>query len=312
MFSYSDDLDKFLNSRRQTVIDKNDERISNIRSLINISPCCQISKFLTIKYIDSLERCLDEIHGNTTSTITLVANLRFLFETCVNVRLLNQEDSYKYKVYYAIYQSQLTKSESLIKYIQVDLTRLDKLELEEEKLKPNINNLNEIKENIANIEKLYDGIDEEISLFLDALSLNGIGFQRHNIQKYLAQTEARYTGMASEWEKTKKTLMKDKDFNSHFDCKNQASKVEKELKDSRNWKVKAAAVELSELYGFIYDYTSSLIHSVSYSIITSDQLDTNETTMIRSLSNRLASDILKQLESFALLPTNFKVIRVKD
>ena len=165
MFSYSNDLDKYLNSRRQTVIDKNDERISNIRSLINISPCCQISKFLTIKYIDSLERCLDEIHGNTTSTITLDANLRFLFETCVNVRLLNQEDSYKYKVYYAIYQSQLTKSESLIRYIQVDLTRLDKLELEEAKLQPNTSNPDEIKENFANIEKLYDGIDEEISLF---------------------------------------------------------------------------------------------------------------------------------------------------
>ncbi len=311
MFSYSDNLDKFLNSRRQTVIDKNDERISNIRYLINISPCCQISQSLTIKYIDAFERCLDEIYGNTTSTITLVVNLRFLFETCVNTRLLNQEDSYKYKVYYAIYRSQLTKSESLIRYIQVDLTRLDKLELEEEKLQSNISNPDEIKENLANIEKLYDGIDEEISLFLDALSFNGIGFQRHHIQKYLAQTEARHNEIANEWEETKKTLMKGKDFNSYFDCKNQLSKVEKELRDSRNWKEKSAAVELNELYSFIYNYTSSLIHSNSYSIITSNQLDSNETTMIRSLSNRLASDILKNLKSFASIP-NIEVIRVKD
>lgn len=206
MFSYSNDLDKSLNSRRQTVIDKNNERISSIRSLINISPCCQVSKFLTIKYIDAFERCLDEVHGNTTSTITLVANLRFLFETCVNTRLLNKEDSYKYKVYYAIYQSQLNKSESLIRYIQVDLNRLDKLELEEAQLqpKPNTSNPEDIEENFANIEKLYDGIDEEISLFLDAVSLNGIGFQRHYIQKYLAQTEARRNKMANEWEETKK------------------------------------------------------------------------------------------------------------
>lgn len=312
MFSYSDDLDKFLNSRRQTVVDKNNESISSIRSLINISPCCQISKFLTIKYIDAFERCLDEIHGNTTSTITLVANLRFLFETCVNTRLLKNEDSYKYKVYYAIYQSQLKKSESLIRYIQVDLTRLDKLELEEAKLHPSTtSNLEEIKENFANIEKLYDGIDQEISLFLDALPLNGIGFQRHHIQKYLAQTEARRNEMSNEWEETKKTLIKDEDFISYFDCKHQVSKVEKELRDSRNWKDKAAAVDLSELYSFIYDYTSSLIHSNSYSIITSNQLDSNETTMIRSLSNRLTSDILKQLESFASVP-NFKVISLDD
>jgi archaellum component FlaC len=312
MFSYSDDLDKFLNSRRQTVIDKNNESISSIRSLINTSLCCQISKFLTIKYIDACERCLDEIYGNTKSTITLVANLRFLFETCINTRLLNKKASYKYKVYYAIHESQLKKSESLIRYIQVDLTRLDKLELEEVKFQPSTtSNLEEIKENLANIEKLYNEIDEEISLFLDALPLNGIGFQRHHIQKYLAQTEARRNEISNEWEETKKTLIKDEDFNSYFDCKHQVSKIEKELRDSRNWKEKAAAVDLSELYSFIYDYTSSLIHSNSYSIITSNQLDSSEAIMIRSLSNRLASDILKQLKIFASIP-NFKVINLDD
>ena len=312
MFSYSGDLDQFLNSRHQTAVDKNNESISSIRSLINTSPCCQISKFLTIKYIDTFERCLNEIHGNTTSTMALVANLRFLFETCVNARLLNEKNSYKYKIYYAIYESQLKKSKSLIRYIQVDLNRLDKLECEEAKFQPSItSNPEEITDNLANIEKLYNKMDEEISLFLDLLPLNGIGFQRHYIQKYLAQTEARHNEISSEWEETKKTLIKDEDFNSHFNCKQQVSKIEKELRDSRNWKEKSTAVGLGEIYSFIYDYTSSLIHSNSYSIITSNQLDSGETIMIKSLSNRLASDILKQLKIFASIP-DVKVINLDD
>ena len=308
MFSYSGNLDGFINSRRQTVIDKNNERINKIRSLINIYPCCQISKFLTVKYIDAFEKCLDEVHGNTTSTLTLIANLRFLFETCINTRLLNKEGSYKYKAYYAIYQSQLTKSESLIRYIQVDLNRLDKLELEEKNLQFNINS---IEENLANIEKLYDDIDEEISLFLDAVPFNGISFQRHYIQKYLAQTTARRDEIANGWKETKKTLIKDENFSSYFDCKHQVSKIEKKLRDPRNWGEKAASVDLSEIYSFVYGYTSSLIHSNSYSIMTSNQLDRSEIEMIKSLSIRLASDILKQLESFALI-LNLKVIKLDD
>ena len=311
MFKHSDDIEKQLSSRRGAVIDKNRERVKDIRSLINISSCCQISKVLTLAYIDSVERCLNEIHGNSTSTISLVSNLRFLFETCVNTRILNKEGSYKYKVHYAIYQSQITKSASLIKYTQIDLARLDILELEEEKLMPKTTNIQELKENFANIEKLYDEIDEEISLFLEAVSFNGIDLQRHYIQKYLAKLNEKHNIMIAEWENAKQNLVNDKEFKKHFNCTHQTSKVEKELKDSRSWREKSDSVGLSEIYGFVYDYASSLIHSNSYSIMIPNELDDIEATMIKSLSNRLSADILKNLKDFASIP-NVRVIHISE
>lgn len=303
MFTYSGDLKEQINLRQQKVTNKNIERINNIKTLVGASSCCNISKTLVINYIDAVEKCLDEINGNPVSTIASVVNLRFLFELCIHTRLLNKENSYKFKVYYSLYQSQLKKSESMIKYIQTDLYHLNVIEAEENKILTSTNS----QEIIAKIDNLYEDVDEEIYLFLDAVAINGVGYHRHIIKKYLEKAEARNDELTEEWNKAKCSLRQNDEFKNIFGSSQQPSSIEKLLKDGRSWKNKADAVNLSEVYNIVYDYTSSLIHSNSYSTMIPNQLEKAETNMVKSLSNRLASDILKGLMVFASIP-NVKVI----
>lgn len=306
MLTYSGVSEQQINSRQQKVINKNIERISNIRSWIGISPCCSISKTLVTKYTDAAERCLNELSENSVTTIASVSNLRFLFELCVHTRLLNKESSYKFKVYYSLYQSQLKKSENMIEYIKTDLDRINKLKREEEKLS-NGHSIEEKMANFVSIDKLYDDIDEEISLFLNAIGINGAGFHIHDVEKYSEKLKDRHIELVREWENAKNNLIQDKDFKKAFGFSQQPVNIEKLLEDKRNWKKKAIEVELNEIYTVIYDYTSSLIHSGSYSIMIPNQLEQPEVIMIRSLSTRLASDILKGLMTFAFIP-NVKII----
>jgi len=307
MFRYSEEFDKYISDRRKKVIDRNNDRIKNIRGLTTMFGKSALVNELTLKYVDAIERCTNDIYERPESTISLIANLRFLFETCITARLLVAEDAYKYKVRYSIYKHQIEKSKTLREYSRIDINRLNKLE-EEEKFIPESKPDEEyIKTHFAKVDSLYDELDEEISIFLDNAEFNGSGYHKHIIESYIKKHESREGDISSEWETKKIELLSDEEANSIFNFCNQTSKVEKELKDSRSWKQKANDVKLTEMYDFIYDYTSSLMHSTSYSILVPNQLDEAEITMILSLATRLNSDILKNLKLFSGIP-NMMVI----
>tara|TARA_B110000211_G_C14051251_1_gene541332 strand:- start:154 stop:1089 length:936 start_codon:yes stop_codon:yes gene_type:complete len=302
MFRYSKEFEKYISDRRKKVIDRNNDRIKNIKDLTTMFGKSALVNELTLKYVDATERCTNEIYERPESTISLVANLRFLFETCITTRLLVAEDTYKYKVRYSIYKHQIEKSKALREYSIIDINRLNELE-KEEKIRPESKPDEEfIKSHLAKVNSLYDELDEEISLFLDNAELNGSGYHKHIIESYIEKHESRESDISSEWETKKKELLNDEEADSVFGFCNQTSKVEKELKDSRSWKQKAEDVKLTKMYNFIYDYTSSLIHSTSYSILVPNQLDESEITMVLSLATRLNSDILKNLKLFSGLP----------
>ncbi|PWC10081.1 hypothetical protein [Brenneria corticis] len=313
MFSYSEGLDKYLSYRRKKIMSKNAKEIERIEILSGKFCSDIIATELTLSIVSSVKRCINEIYERPKSTITFISNLRFLFETCITVRLLVAEESYKYKLRYSIYQQQINKSKSLTEYAQKDLSRLDSIQKEEESLYGNENEIDDdsFQNKVSEIDKLYDSLDEEISIFLDMAEFNGAGYHKTHIHSFLKSHQKREDEIRNEWDEIKKSLLKNEEANRFFDFKGQTSRVEKELKDNRNWKDKAAFVGLEEIYKFIYDYSSSLIHSMSYSILIPNQLELPEINMVIGLSTRITSDILKNLCIFGKIP-NMLVLRIDD
>ena len=302
MFRYVEGLDKYVDSRRKEVIQKNNERISNIRALLPTFGKSKLVQELTIKYLDAVERCSNEIYEKPDSTISLISNLRFLFETCITARLLVSDEKFKYKVRYSIYKHQLEKANSLIEYSKLDLEILSNLESKEKYLHENMDESN-VKEVFSEVDKLYDDLDEEISILLDNAEFNGAELHKTFVNNYIDNQIDRKNEISKEWEIKKKELISDREACSLFEFHNQPSKVESELKDTRSWKQKAIDANLSQMHEFIYDYTSSLMHSTSYSVLVPNQLDEAEITMILSLATRLNCDILKKLKIFAGIPS---------
>jgi len=308
MFRYVDGIDKYIDERRMEVIRKNNNRIINIRTLLPTFGKSELVKLLTSKYLEVVEKCSIEIYEKPDSTISLISNLRFLFETCITTRLLTSEENFKYKVRYSIYKHQLDKANSHIKYSKLDFDLISTVSSKEKELHEKLDKSNSEKI-FAEVDQLYDELGEEISILLDQAEFNGADYHKEVVNRYIDSQIERKNKISKEWEEKKKLLLADSEACALFDFRNQISKVESELKDTRSWKQKAKDVGLSELYEFIYDYTSALMHSTSYAVLTPKQLDISEITMILSLATRLNCDILRKLKSFSGVP-NMKVLHV--
>lgn len=310
MFTYAPELNQYIAQRRNKVIDSNNETINQIRSLAGVFNNKPLVKELTLNIVESLDRCFTEITSGPDSTLLFVSNLRFLFETCITVRLLVCDESFKYKLRYSIYKHQLEKSDSLTKYALIDKARLDTLSSEEDALRqytPDADSLMKAKEPV---DKLYDDLDKEISIFLDMAEFNGAAFHKTYIDSFLSQHQEREREIAESWAEVKQMLIGSEEAKTFFDFRNQSSRVEKELKDTRSWKEKAEDVGLLEMYRFIYDYTSSLLHSTSYSLLVPNQLEEGEKLMITGLATRITRDALTNLREFAYIP-NMKLLYVE-
>jgi hypothetical protein len=218
------------------------------------------------------------------------------------------EESFKYKVRYSIYKHQLDKANSHIKYSKLDLALISTVASKEESLHQKLNESNSEKV-FADVDQLYDELDEEISILLEQAGFNGADYHKEFVNRYIDRQTERKNKISKEWEEKKKLLLRDTEACALFNFRNQISKVESELKDIRSWKQKAKDAGLSEMHEFIYDYTSALMHSTSYAVLTPHQLDETEITMILSLATRLNSDILKKLKSFAGVP-NMRVLHI--
>lgn len=318
MFNYDELMSKYIASRRQKIINKNNEMAKHLKISLNMFRPDEIIYELTFKIVMSVERCMDEIYKRPDSTLSFIANLRFLFETCINTRLLALEPSFKYVLRYSIYQQQIKKSKSYSMYAQKDMARLDGLTEEEKLLKKSQKDTTFEKH--TKIDELYDNLDEEISIFLDATEYTGADIHKQSIQVYLPLHQKREDGIVEAKNKFIQELLKNKEANSLFMFNGTLDDVERKLNDTkttkknkiqnRNWKDKANDVGLSEMYDFIYDYTSGLVHSTAYSLLVPSQLEKAEEDMIIGLGTKIANDILKNLYSFAQIP-NVKITQVK-
>ncbi|WP_460044615.1 hypothetical protein [Pseudomonas sp. S2_H01] len=286
--------------------------MAQIRALNGVFTTDSIIQDLTIHITDAVERCLREVGTQKNSTLALITNLRFIFETCISTRLLNLEANYKFKIRFSIYRHQLEKSKSLGVQARSDLARLKTLA----KAELDINRQFDISENFAinkqRTDDLYEELNNEISVFLDAAESFGTGMLSHYIDQYLLSHSIREKEIEDEWSLLKKELIQDPEAVALFDFKGQTSRVDKELTDKRSWKDKAAIVGLGRMHDFLYDYTSSIMHSTSYSLMLPYELEPGEQFMIEGLAARFTYSILSELCSFAKIPREMVVINFNE
>lgn len=110
-----------------------------------------------------------------------------------------------------------------------------------------------------------------------------------------------------------KKLLKKTIVTGLFHFNNQHTKVFTELKDTRSWKEKAKTAQLEDEYNLVYDLSSAVLHSTSYSYLTSKDIDEHETEMIKKLCFQYSKKIMINLNAYTKLELFeiFKVIEIK-
>ncbi|MCR9897833.1 MULTISPECIES: hypothetical protein, partial [Vibrio harveyi group] len=298
MFSFAPGLDHYVENRRKKVVDENYSEIKRIKTLNQSLTKEPLTKEITDKLVDAIERCINAIEKAET-TLEFVSNFRFLFETCIHTHLLYSEPSFKYKYRFSIYKHQIEKSKDLEKNARNSIDRLRVLKAAESNLRGNF----------QACDALYDDLDREINILQEMAEFNGADYHISVIENYISQSKEREKNLEKDWEAVKKQIISDPIACELFEFKNQTSRVEKALKDNRSWKQKAKDVGLGDMYDFIYSYSSSLLHSTSYSTLTPSALELPERLMIQSLSTKVAYVALNNLKLFSKIP-NFQVIHI--
>lgn len=246
-----------------------------------------------IKYIiceKIIEKIVNLIEGimKEKDLMLLVSCLRYVFETLVTTKLFIVEPNYIYKVYYSIYMHQEKKMNNIIKKAQKECKLLIKLEQEEKDImRKYIKNEEYMIKSIFNT--MNDKAKEEITLFFGNVELNGFGYQQSLIQnKILPKYQQRLKEIKELKDKQSKIIAKSEKMNIEFDIRNQSNRVFKQLSDKRKWSEKAQDVGLLEEYNLMYELTSSLIHCTSYSLFTSNYLESEDLfVMYRQLTQYL-------------------------
>lgn len=319
MLLYDENTRNYLDKRVEKIDIEINESIQKIRMFTNYFDKDSLSSFLTNKILNRIDKCIEELNANIDSSILQIANLRFLFETCITVKLLISEDDYKYKLRYSIYEQQINKSKALTNYSKVDKKLLKEMKLKENLIdieykdifnEKNISLLDKrLLEKNKKIDSLYDNLDKEFSIFLEGTEYFGISLQEEHIDKYLKSHEERENNILDYWNNLKKELIKDSNFKKIFELSHQCSQIDKKLKDDRSWVTKAELVGLTKMYEFLYNYSSSFLHSTSYSLLVPEALLENEKIMIKNLSRKFIFDIIKNLKIFSSTPDNLTIIK---
>lgn len=259
-----------------------------------------ISKEVTNKLL----LIIDELNKNK-DLHKYVSTLRYTLETLIVTELLVNENLYFIKMYYAIYIQQENKIKQMINRIKYELELLKKYSieynLEIEKLKSKYSKID--IEYINEDEKIFQAfktlvLDKNINSFFTEQELEDYGFEgliAHLEQtvlpihiKKLEENELLTSNKA-------KQLSKEKWFKDYFGQRVQHTQVFKLLIDDRSWAKKAEDTKLAHEYNLNYDMTSSLLHFTSYSLFTSNEINTDEMNYNNEIINQYINQIVKNI-----------------
>lgn len=160
-------------------------------------------------------------------------------------------------------------------------------------------------------DELIEKLDRELTIFLDSVHINGLDYMAHVLRKVV---HPEYSKKLNEIESLKKYTL------SEFfaDQKllalmpaNSVEELENLLADKRNWSKKASLVGLQDEYNFFYEYTSSLIHCIGYSLFTTPEVQYSEDFMIKGLANKYSSRAIAYLHDYINDPP-MKFIFIED
>lgn len=249
----------------------------------------------------------DVLQDNST-LIKFYASLRYILETLIQTEILLIEPTYTFKLFYSIHNHQIDKTKKLIERIKREIQIMSKYELEDKKNTQNF--IEDIKQEkdveIAKmqhqdaIKKLDDKSDFEYKMFCGNYKWFGYGtIQSHLEDKVLPEYINRLASFEEGKIEVAKKIIKKDYISKLFNFRGQFTKVFKEFKDDRSWKEKAITVNLENEYELIYDMSSAILHSTSYSYTTSNDTSEQEIEMVLNLCFNYSKKIMLNINSFA-------------
>jgi hypothetical protein len=238
--------------------------------------------FLFLKILTKLESVIRNVKRNKSNLLLLASTVRFLFETLIQLELVKKEPKHIYILLYSIYNHQVTKTNKLYEELKSNLLVLDKIiELREQLIKyietPTNTKKNKLVYTKHINQEIADILLSRTYIFLAHIDkIEPTEVRKILMEIYMPKYEKLIDDLANEKKHYAKEIIKKPFITNLFDFKNQFSKVFTQFKDTRSWSDKAKEVGLLDDYIYMYDYTSSLIHSTSYSLITSPNIDDEE------------------------------------
>jgi len=274
---------------------------------------------LSTNIVEKIISIQEDIVKDNSNLIKFYASLRYILETLIQTEILLIEPNYTFKLFYSIHNHQIDKTKKLIERIKREIVIMSEYEIEENKNTQNF--IKDIKENIEiatikhqnAIKKLDDESDLEYKMFCGNYKHYGYGYiQSHLEEKVLPE----YINRLALFEEGKIEIAKKivkKDYISRlFNFRGQYTKVFKEFKDDRTWKEKAILVKLEKEYELIYDMSSAILHSTSYSYITSNDTSEQEIEMVLNLCFNYSKKIMININSFANMTFYEKFIMIHN
>lgn len=295
----------------ETLIIKEKELQDKIKGLTDLFKSFQEveKQNLSNSIIDKLIRIQESVLSDNITLIEAYASVRYVLETLIQTELLLKESSYTFKLYYSICTHQIDKYQKFINRIHEEIKIMESYENEDKKLMDIVTDRIAkgedsslvMKEHDEAQKQLDDKADLEFTMFTPDYKTNGYGFTAHLLKnKILLDYKQALKDIEESNKKTAKSIVKQERISTLFDFKNQYSRVFKELKDGRSWEKKAEEANLSNEYKVIYDLSSALLHSTSYSYNTSsDYTDADKDIalkMIFKYSKKINHNINKYLD----------------
>lgn len=276
--------------------------------------------YITRETLSKLKVLLSDTN-NTTDLLTKYATLRYILETLINVKLLNLEETYTFKLYYSIFSVQVEKTEKFISKInqEIELAKeYDEREKKEQKElmdRIDVTNAKLYKEELDKITTSIDNdSDYESVIFWGDYKNNGYGFTSHLIEtKVKSEYEKRLNELSAKLSQVKTKVYNDSRLKTLFSFTSEED-VYSKLKERRTWKDKAKAVGLENDYTLIYDLSSSIIHSTVYSLFTDNDLNDSDTNLVNTLVTRYINNIVRELRTYSNVDklNKFVIINVKE
>lgn len=308
-------------NKMETLIQTLDKIYTEIERLETVFKSTgQTERFYITREILSKLKVLLSDTNNTTDLLSKYATLRYILETLINVKLLNLEETYTFKLYYSIFSIQVEKTEKFISKINQEIELAKKYDERENKEWKELMDRIDVTgvKLLEELDKITTSIDNdsdyESVIFWGDYKNNGYGFTSHLIEtKVKNEYEKRLNELTAILSQVKTKVYKDSRLKTLFGFTSEEDVYEK-LKERRTWKDKAKAVDLENDYTLIYDLSSSIIHSTVYSLFTDNDLNESDTNLVNTLVTRYINNIVRELKTYSNVDTlsKFVIINVKE
>ncbi len=250
----------------RNILDKIKKTISDLNELKSSKKSLNSNLELDISI-----KILSKVHHivanfNTDYQLLEVAiGTRFVFEALINVKLLNFEQKHIYRLYNALLNQNIIKNKKYETQIKNDLELINQKIIEES------NGLNYDKNEIESSAKINE--NKKIQL------LNALNEYEKNILKH-EDNKKQFQVSCIKNKKFKQAVGKESI---------QENEIDSLLTEPEGgWEGKSILLGLESEYRLMYDFSSSMIHATSYSLLTNVDITSDELGFyLNSLNNYL-------------------------